>query len=127
MTTTQNETIRTDKAAIYYLSEDVLYFRYDDKCYVEAADLKASHDVCEEQSKNGLLKLIIEFPELTVISADARQFAVESELKAQAEAIVFHTLAQRIIVRFYYLFHRKTHPVKIFTSKEKAFNWISSL
>ena len=127
MTTIPEEKIRTEKAEIYFLSEDVLYFGYDNHSYIEGKDLAASHEVCKELSKNGLLKLIVEFPSRCDISIDAREFAVDAELPAKAEAIVFHTLAQRILVRFYYLFNKKQHPVKIFTSKEEAYKWINSV
>ena len=44
-----------------------------------------------------------------------------------AEAFVLDNLPMRIYARFYKFKHRPKNPVKIFSSREKAINWLDNI
>ena len=120
------ETIRTKNAVIRLVDGNIFYVLYDPEITIEVSDFEETRSVYEELSKNQLLKFIVEFPPYTSATADARKWATEHQVDAVAEAIVFHGLAQRLLIRFYLRFRKQKHPVKIFLKKDEAFHWLKN-
>ena len=128
MTKTNSKHIIESKTVnVYALDEDTLLFEYKRDTLIELADLKYAYDQYSELTKHKLHKVIIDFPQFTSLTAQAREYAVASQLPAIAEAIVFKTLSQRITARFYYMFNAKKHPVKVFTQREQAIEWLEHI
>lgn len=119
-------TIRTENAVIRLIDDNIFYVLYDPEIVIEVSDFEETRSVYEKLSENQLLKFIVEFPPYTSATADARKWATEHQVDALAEAIVFHGLAQRLLIRFYLRFRKQKHQVKIFNCNEEALNWLRS-
>ncbi|WP_027420052.1 DUF7793 family protein [Crocinitomix catalasitica] len=128
MTKTKLEHIIESKTVnVYALDMDTLLFEYKPNTLIELNDLKFAYDKYSALTKHKLHKVIIDFPQFTSLTAEAREYAVASQLPAIAEAIVFKSLAQRITARFYYMFNAKKHPVKVFNDRKNAIAWLERI
>lgn len=94
---------------------------------IEVSDFEETRKVYEDLSQGKPLKFIVVFPPFSSATADARKWAEENQVTCKAEAIIFHSLAQRILIRFYLIFRKQNHPVKIFTEQSEALNWLNNL
>lgn len=123
----QSEIIETDKFICYLLKEDIFYVEYyaDKQC--DVAEFVATSDAFKKLGENQPIKILALFPEFTNITADAREYLQNRENVAAAEAIVFNSLAQRMIFNFYRFIRQKKYPVRGFQCKEKALEWLESL
>ena len=124
--TNSNHIIESETVNVYAINSDTLLFLYKAKTLIELTDLKFVLDHHSALTKEKLYKIVVEFPQFTSLTAEAREYAVAYQLPAIAEAIVIKTLAQRITARFYYMFNAQKHPVKVFTDREKAIEWLKA-
>lgn len=109
------------------IGSDICNIRFAEGIVLELEDFIETRSVFDELSREKLLKGLYEFPMYTTASYEARMYAQQAVVDSIAGAIVFKSLAQRILVRSYYLFNNQSHPVKIFTNREKALSWLNSI
>ena len=94
----------------------------------------ATMDIPEQMEHlNGIIELTNHHPTPFVVTAgnsviitkDARENAliIEDQSPVSASAIVVQNLAYRLLAEFYIKIQKPKTPYKIFTSKEKAFEW----
>lgn len=124
---TPDQIIRTSAAQISVIDKNIMYVLYNPDTLLETIDFTQTKEVYESLSKEQPLKILVDFPKYTTATDEARHWAENTKVEAIAGAIVFKTLGQRMLVRSYYLFHKQEHPVKIFTTKDKAIAWLNSL
>ena len=72
-------------------------------------------------------KLFIDIRNLKYISQSARVYSasIESTQFAQACAILAPSMITKLIANFFMSFNKPNLPTQIFTSKEKAFEWLN--
>ena len=119
--------IHTSKAQITILDDGICYFLYQKNVHLELEDYLETHAVLKDLSYDQSYKILVEFQKHTTISVEARKYAEETEIETTAQALVLHTLAHRIIGRFYYLIHRQKFPLKIFNNKDDALKWLRNV
>lgn len=117
----------TANANIQIILGDIFYLCYKPDVLLELSDFKESYAAYWQLSAHRKLKVLIEFPEYTSASDEARKYATDVVVETVATAFVFKSLAQRILIRAYYLFHKSEHPIKLFTRKELALDWLISI
>lgn len=122
-----HEKIILKKSTIELLDSSIFYLKYDESVHLELVDFKEARAVFEEYGKTQKYKLLVEFPNYTTVSAEARQMAEKDPIDAVAEAIICSSLAQSILLRFYLLLNKQAHPVKPFKNKAKALNWLRKI
>lgn len=127
LTKESQQVYHTANARIEIIHNDVFYLCYKRDVLLELSDLKESYKAFAEFSANRKLRVLIEFPEYTSVTDEARKFATATVVESIATAFVFQSLAQRLLLRAYYLFHKQAHPVKLFTDKDKALAWLESI
>lgn len=93
----------------------------------DVAEFVHTSDSYKLLGNNETIKILAVFPEFTNITPEAREYLQNRENVAIAEAIVFDSLAQRLVFNFYKLLRQKKYPVKGFQSKDKALIWLKSL
>lgn len=127
--TTQNtnQVKQGNKSLITLIDGTIFFVLYDDDVLLELEDFQESRAAFDAWSEHEKLKILVEFPRHTAISAEARKSAENARLEAVAEAIVIHSLSLRMITRFYLLFQKNPHPVRVFTSFELALEWLKSV
>lgn len=107
-------------------TDGVLHYKFNAEQLLEKSDFEESVLVYHDLGKGKLLKVLAEFPEFSDLTFEAREYLQNREIPAIAEAVVFTSLAQRLIFNFYRLFRRPTHPVKGFNCLDSAENWLST-
>ncbi len=77
-----------------------------------------------------LKKLLVTAPSNS-ITKEARRFGEAEAQKRRnaiiAEAIVVHSLPQKMAINFYLNFIKGEYPVRYFTDRDKAGEWLSSM
>ena len=121
------QTVQLKNSQIKILNKDIFFVLYQKDVHLELSDFKEARAIFEEWSANRNLKLLVEFPNFTSVSSQARDFAEKNPIAAIAEAIVYKSLAQRILVRFYLLVNRQNHPVRAFRNRARAIAWLSTI
>jgi hypothetical protein len=65
------------------------------------------------------------------MTKEARHFVIEDSKSRKhlisAEAIVVHSLAQRILTNFYLLFIASLYPAKAFSDEASALDWLTKV
>ena len=118
------EIVKTNRYSVTIIETDIVHIRFTEAICIEVEDVKATFDIYQELSAVQERKILVEFPDHTTITSEAREYGQAAEIKADAEAFVITTLAQRILARFFKSFHKKAFPLKIFMNKEEAMNWL---
>lgn len=72
-------------------------------------------------------KVLILVGEQGTATREGREHAQKTNLPCVAEAIVVHSLAQRIISNFYIAFKTCPHPIKLFNHEEDALDWLKNI
>lgn len=72
---------------------------------------------------------IYEFESFAEMDPEVREWAAETSGNnyTYVDALVISNLAQKIIANFYLKFNKPASPTKIFTSVDKAYEWILSV
>ncbi len=94
-------------------------------------DIEAIHIVdryCDGFTAGKRLKKLIIAGRNTQITKEARVFGQEKSKAMKdfiiAEAIVVHTLPQKMTANFYFRFLKNLYPMKFFTDVDKARQWL---
>jgi hypothetical protein len=120
------EIIKNANSTIRMLDSEIFYVLYDKGIVISVDDFEETAAVYNEISEGRKLKFLVEFPAFITATADARKWAENNQVDAKAEAIVFSNLSQRLLIRFYILMRKQNHPVKVFSNKTSAQNWLES-
>lgn len=114
----------TKALELYRLDDGVLFFDYRNNITVDIEDVKLAFDLYVEYSENSTLKVLIALGEFSSITSEARRYSEAKKMPTPAQAIVIKSLAQRILVKFYGLLRRDSHPFKYFSNIDEALNWL---
>lgn len=131
--------MKTQKVEIvkeYHFEESSVNFRSDGLVCVH---IKTSNDVeikhvveivsALEKFGNGKkFPLLITTQKYTLPSPEARTYiaTAESDPFASAEAYVIQSFSQKLVGNIYISFNKPARPTRIFTSEEKAIEWLKS-
>lgn len=113
---------------VYYFDEHILCLEYIDEHIVDEDNVIEFHSIFNQEAENRKLKLLVLPGQNTSATREAREYSQNSTLKCKAEAILIHSLAQRIISNFYISFKNKAdYPIKMFNTKDEAVKWLKSI
>lgn len=118
-------------AVIEFWENGIVYFQLTEDYEIDVEDSRNHANTMLENRPVGFKKylVLVDSGDKTSITKEAREESEKSEAHAltQAMAVVSHNLPQRIIVNFIFrFFKKKGMPVKLFTTKEKAIEWLLS-
>ncbi len=113
-----------EKSFISIIEGNIFHILYKTNVFLELEDFKEGRALFEKHAAEQPLKLLVEFPDFTSASAEARSFAEKNPINAVAEAIVYSSLAQGILLRFYLLWNKQAHPVRAFKKRSNAVAWL---
>ena len=94
---------------------------------LEREDFKAVVDNYDDNSAGALWKVLHLFPKTTKASSDARNYAAKREKRAGAEAFVIEAHIQRNLFRFYKKFRSIQYPMRAFSTKDAAMEWLDNV
>lgn len=117
------------------LNAGEVWKREDDIVVIKCYDEKALHYEDIDEIFDAYLNLTNNIPHKVLILAgdqgtatrEGREHAQKTSLPCLAEAIVVHSLAQRILSNFYIAFKKCTHPIKLFNHEEDAVDWLKNI
>lgn len=125
----EHSLVANDVFQIQLIDECTVAIKVDHDVEFEIDDAKRVCDAVQQLSKGEKLYHLIIFGERTVPSPEARQFLISEagcELK-HAEAIIAHSLSQKMVFDFMINIERPFVRTKLFNSELEAYLWLQSL
>lgn len=119
--------IQNKNSTAELIEGNIFYIKYHENTYSDVLDFKEGFAAYELLSDGKPVKVLVEMSKHSNVSTEAREYAQENKMPAVAEALVLHSLPQRIIFRFYIRFRRQNHPIKIFKNFDSAYNWLKTI
>ncbi len=112
------------KFEISWLTEDVVYCKYNDNVEIGLNDVKQVLELQVELGVNESVKRIVHAGRHTTITQEAREYIEQHKPRVKAEAFVLFGLAQKILFQFYTTARKNDNPIKPFNSLDSARRWI---
>ena len=117
--------------AITMIQPDTIEVVYHDHIKIDVEGIREGFIQLDKFSEMKRFKKLIIIGKDTEISKEARTYGhSESKLRKNsiiAEALVVHTLPQKMAANFYTAFIKDTYPTKYFTEIEKAKEWLAAI
>lgn len=114
--------------SIQMLDDSTVEVVFKDNVKIELEDIRETYHMLHEFTGGKRLKKLVVTGKQTEISKEARLFGHEESMrireKVVAEAIVVHSLYQKMIINFYARFIKDSYPTRFFTDFGKAKNWL---
>lgn len=112
-------------------AKDLVEIVYYDHAHITLENMREDLALYDRLVPNNRVKKLIVLGRHTKIDLDVRKWAAEENRKRKsriiAEAVVARSTAIRLAVNMYILFLNKEFPVKVFSSTEKAAEWLRSI
>lgn len=120
--------INFDNKAIALRSDGIVLVTIKTNEDVEIKDVVEVVSALEEIGKGKKFPLLIVSPKYTLPSPEARAYiaTAESDPFACAEAYVIQSFSQKLVGNIYISFNKPARPTRIFTSEEKAIEWLKT-
>jgi hypothetical protein len=118
--------ITTRIAEISYYKDRILRIEFANDVYVELEDTIQIHEACEMLTKGEkYLKLVVANGTLISSKATRSYRAILKDNDGRiAEALVYRSFGNKIVFNFYITFHKPKVPTKLFSTEEKAMEWL---
>jgi hypothetical protein len=112
---------------IHYIEGDVLYIIFKDGISVDVKDLEESKNARIVLQQGNSMKVLVDTRGLFQITKEARAYAAEpkSAEMSIAMAILSDSLGTKLLTNFFIKYNKPSTPTKMFTSKEKALEWLA--
>lgn len=117
---------RKHSSSTVYLSDDgIMKVVYEDNLVLGPEDFEPVVADYVEAGKGELLRILAVFPKHTNLSIEGRKYIQEREIPAIAEAVIFTTLGQRLLFKFYQKFRAVEYPIKGFKTEAEGLQWLN--
>lgn len=114
---------------IELLSHDLVRLSYKDQVDVDLDAAKVDYELYDKITEGKPFRKLVVAGKYTQLSSEAIKYIQgENQKRAHliiAEAIVVRTLAQRLLGNFYYRLQKPNYNIRLFTSEEKAQDWLN--
>lgn len=109
-------------------SDGIVYVSINTNEDVEVKDVIEIVSALEQIGKGKKFPLLIVTHKYTLPSPEARAYiaTAESDPFASAEAYVIQSFSQKLVGNIYISFNKPARPTRIFTSEEKATEWLQA-
>ena len=124
----ENNKIETE-TSIFYIENGVLYTMYKEGTDVELEHLEENLEVRKDIQQGEKMLVLADVSEVWQFSDEARAFAARKEVSdlTIATAIVTgRSMPARLMANFYIKANKPLSPAKLFKSKDKALEWLST-
>lgn len=94
----------------------------------EISDVDDISDSIEKLREGKEALILVDVSENTTGNSEVREYSASHGAINFAKAIAYVTnsLAQKIVVNFFIILYRKHKPVRMFTSKKEAIDWLKN-
>ncbi|MDI1232858.1 MAG: hypothetical protein PSX81_01100 [bacterium] len=115
---------------IELIDNNSIVVNYNEKVHIELEDMKDILNAIYEFTKKKPFKRLIVISKNSTITREARTLLQEenhlNRKNIVAEAVVVHSLAQKMATNFYLSFIKNDFPSKFFTDLNTANEWLKS-
>jgi hypothetical protein len=121
--------IKCEISKVSILENNILYIEIEKDKYFGLRDYKEIRLAAKRLGQDKELYSLINFGDKTVLDIASRE-ACQTDTgngKIKAEAIIIHSLSQRIVAKHILKTKSKLIPVKLFSNVEKAKAWIHQM
>ena len=118
------EPVHNKNSKVYLNEESVFIIEWSPKVTLEKEDFKVVVDLYDEWSDGELLKVLHIFPKGASASVEARNYGARREKRAGAEAFVIEGAIQRNLFKVYRRLRVVDYPMREFSNKNDALNWL---
>jgi hypothetical protein len=112
------------------LDDNTVEVVFKDEVLIDLEGIKNTFSQLEEVMGGRKMKKLIVTGRRTEITPEARRYGHERSLQLKhtvvAEAIIVHSLAQKMVINLYSQFIKDSYPTRYFTSFDKAKSWLNS-
>ncbi len=122
--------IEGEKFKAFFCSDNIMLFETNQNSEIELDDIKEMISLAFKILEKRKNKNLIIAGKYSLISSEAQKYMNTKEADINnptAEAIVITSLSQRIIGNFYLSLISSKRPSKLFTSVDKAIEWLKSI
>jgi hypothetical protein len=123
---TRDTIIKNKNSTAELIDDRIFYLNYHAGSYSEVTDFEEGCEAFEILTQGRPIRVLVEMGRHANLSSDAREFAQANKKPAMAEALVLHSLPQRLIFNFYVRFRKQDHPIKIFSDFNLAKDWLNT-
>lgn len=124
------KTIQTKVAIISYNSfERIVYMKILDRAEIELENAIQNQEAVKQLTNNEKHLLVVDARGIDVyVSKEARTFSADRKAADPciAKAFIVNSTANRLIGNFYINFNKPNIPTKLFSTVEKATEWLNS-
>lgn len=118
-----------NKTQVFLEENDIIHIKIKPEQVIEVNDFK---EIIKRIIELGLVKprlILFEAGYHASVSPEVRDFAAHPNANylSLGDAIVIHTLAQRLMANFYVNFNKPSRPTKVFDNVDEAFTWLYQL
>lgn len=123
----QNTIIENDISTVHFIEPDIICVYYRANSIIEPEDFDQAYATIMKLTDGKAIKVVSDIGKYSSVSPEGRKHANSIKINAKAEAVIFHNLAQRLLIRFYLLVRKNEHPFRIFQSVEEALEWMKTI
>lgn len=114
--------------SMHLVNPHTVELEYVDSEINNCEGVKRMNKSLDKVAHGRILKRLLIFNKHTEISKQCRAMLVKENMlrrnKISAEAIVVHSFSQKLSMLFYSIFLQNTYPVRLFTDREQAEEWL---
>ncbi|MES2617169.1 MAG: hypothetical protein V4613_04780 [Bacteroidota bacterium] len=111
------------------IDEQTVEIVFKDHSIIDVEELKDSYSKLHQFTNGKRIKKLIVSGKFTEITRQAREYGHNESHKIKdkviAEAMVVHSLGQKMVANFYLRCIKNIYPVKFFTEVQKAKEWLN--
>lgn len=115
--------------SMYKLDDNTIVVEFKGKT-IDLDQIKKTYAMLHELSGTRAHKKLIITHKTTELTKEARLFGMEEAKRignnVLAEAVIVHSLYQKMVINFYRRFIDSTYPTRFFTDIEKAKEWLKN-
>ena len=122
------EKIELKTAVVLLRSDGIICIRVRDDAEVELEDSLETFEAVKMLGKGVKMPVLVLTGEGGAVSEESKRFSASKQAgePTLAEAIVVRNFAHKLIVNFLIKFYRPGRPMRMFTNKEEAVEWLRS-
>lgn len=120
------KTIEHKTVSITLLEENLVFYKIKENTVIELKDSVEMYEETLHLMQGKRYAALVDARATTSLTPEAREWSANDELHQQliAQAIVVTSLANRLIGNFIIRFHKPKAPTRLFSSVEKAKEWL---
>ena len=122
------ETITLKKAILHIRNDGILHIHIKPHADLQLDDAAEIVEIMGKAGNGKKFPVLIDAGEFANIDKEVRVFSAspESNIYTIADAIAYHSFAQKLIAGFYMKYNQPVVPTQVFADKAEAVKWLKT-